>query len=172
MMTSVYPLELERLGLQAFSGLEKIDAAFETPDGKSLVLFSEEMFIKTTIHQNSESIERGKLEDLGIKNVSKIDAAMIWGRNGYAYLFSGDLYWRLGSDGKVENDYPRPMDVWRGVPYNISAAVSVGVKTYFFYERTFWPFDNQKMSVVDPPRLISSFFFDCPYPVHEDRQIC
>ncbi|KAG7159706.1 Matrix metalloproteinase-24-like [Homarus americanus] len=104
----------------------------------------------------------GKLTDLGV-NVSYLDTAMVWGHNGRIYLFSGDHYWRLGTDGRAEPDYPRDVTVWRGLPRNYSAAFTVRSSTYFLSGHVFWSFDSLKMRISEPPSLIAPYWFSCPY---------
>lgn len=165
-----YPKLIEQL-FRTLADIKSIDAAYETPGAKSIVFFSGDNFYKVSIGSTRRSLETGKLVDLGI-NSSRVDAAMIWGHNGHIYVFSGSQYWRLTDDGRAESDYPRHMGMWRGVPNNVTAAVSIQTKTYFFVGKVFWPFDNSKMAVDGPPRLISTFFLDCPYKHAKDRRLC
>lgn len=88
---------------------------------------------------------------------------MVWGHNGKTYLFSGHNYWRLDeAQEKVESDYPRDMDIWRGVPHDIDAVMQWhrnGI-TYFFKGMNFWRLDNRKMQVTDDsPRLYQEYWF-------------
>lgn len=63
------------------------------------------------------------LTDLGLpRDLSHVDAAMVWGHNSRTYFFSGTMYWRFDEEvGRIELDYPRDMSMWRGVGYNIDA---------------------------------------------------
>lgn len=64
------------------------------------------------------------LTDLGLpQDLDHIDAATVWGHNGKTYFFSGKEYWKFDEmEGRVELDYPRNINSWRGVPANIDAA--------------------------------------------------
>uniref|UniRef100_A0A6A7FZF8 Matrix metalloproteinase-2-like n=1 Tax=Hirondellea gigas TaxID=1518452 RepID=A0A6A7FZF8_9CRUS len=169
-MSDNYPIEFDRL-FKKTSDLSHVDAAYEEANTDTIVLFSGQMYYKITIAASGQFVEKGYLEDLGI-NATRVDAAMVWGHNGHVYIFSGNLYWRLEHNGRAGLDYPRNMGVWRGVPHNINAAVTVKTKTYFFSGRVYWPFDNLKMRVEGPPRLASSFWLDCPYHIERERQSC
>lgn len=51
---------------------------------------------------------------------------MVWGHNGKTYLFAGQQYWRMDeAQEKVEGDYPRDVNVWRGIPANMDAVFQV-----------------------------------------------
>lgn len=104
------------------------------------------------------------LTDLGLPaDLESIDAAMVWGHNGKTYLFSGSKYWRLEeTSGKIEPDYPRDVNIWRGVPQLIDAAFTWhknGI-TYFFKDNLFYQFDNRRMRVTpDSPKVSTDFWF-------------
>ena len=137
-----------------------IDAAFDTKDSK-LFLFSGKNYFIIKPH----TIEKkGTLEDLGLKNISKVDAAMRWQYNGRVYIFSGHQYWRMTND-KIDIDYPRDIVVWRGLPESVTISAILTKKgsgyTYFFSGNIFWIFDNLKMRVTSPPLSISSFWVAC-----------
>ena len=88
---------------------------------------------------------------------------MVWGHNGKTYLFSGRKYWRLeDSQDRVEPDYPRDMNIWRGIPYGLDAAFQwhrTG-SNYFFKGSLFWKFDNRKMKVTrDSPKNSVDWWF-------------
>lgn len=198
------------------SDLTKIDAVYERPHDKKIVFFIGNWIaiitgqacslIPTVIDQNpitgrkywvfsGNNPDPGypkPLTHLGLaKHIERIDAAMVWGHNGKTYLFSGNKYWRLEeTDGKVELDYPRDMDIWQGVPYDIDAAFQwhtnggssnwpaactcnwpcsntecgwfyfAGI-TYFFKGNKFYEFNNRKMSITaDSPKIATHFWFD------------
>ncbi len=64
------------------------------------------------------------LSQLGLPaKLTKVDAAFIWGYNLKTYFFAGGEYWRYDQAVmKTEVDYPRRMDLWKGIPYHIDAA--------------------------------------------------
>lgn len=107
-----YPIEHFWQGLPR--SLTHIDAIYERPqDGKIMFFVGQEYYLF-----NSNRIEPGypkPLTNLGLpQSLPRIDAALVWSHNGKTYLFYKDRYWKLDeSDGKVELDYPRPMDIWK-----------------------------------------------------------
>ncbi|XP_047489085.1 matrix metalloproteinase-2-like, partial [Penaeus chinensis] len=105
---------------------------------------------------------KGMLTDLGV-NATHIDAVMVWGHNGRTYLFSGNNYWRLDRRGMAEMDYPRDVNVWRGLPHNMSGAFTFRSVTYFLAGRVYWEFDNIAMRVIRSPYLMASHWLSCPY---------
>lgn len=79
--------------------------------------------------------EKGKdIRELGInvEYVDRIDAALTWGFNERVYIFSGDIYWRMSNESRhmsengkylrVDKGYPKPIDLWRGIPTPIDGA--------------------------------------------------
>jgi len=58
--------------------------------------------------------------------VTKIDAALVWPRNGRTYFFSGEQYWRYNSKKRVfDKGYPKNIaSAWRGLPSRIDSAFS------------------------------------------------
>ena len=75
------------------------------------------------------------------------------------------MYWRFDEDIQyVELDYPRDIQMWRNIPYNIDAVFQWHDKnTYFFKDKYFWEFDDQKMeSTQKSPKLIGEFWLQCP----------
>ena len=75
------------------------------------------------------------------------------------------MYWRFDEEEQyVELDYPRDLVMWRGIPYNIDAVFQWhDKKTYFFKEKYFWEFNDQRMQVsADSPKLIGELFLQCP----------
>ena len=45
---------------------------------------------------NQRLVETGPLRKLGLpENLSKIDAAFVWGHNGLTYFFADTMYWRF-----------------------------------------------------------------------------
>lgn len=126
-----------------------------------IVFFSGNTFYE--LDRMSRLVRSGRLSDLGI-NATKLDAAMRWGHNGRVYLFSGDRYWRLGARGdRVEMDYPRDIAVWRGLPPNYSAALTVLSQTYFFAGRAYWEFDVMRMRTNEAPALTAPYWLSCPF---------
>ncbi|KAK3876962.1 hypothetical protein Pcinc_018283 [Petrolisthes cinctipes] len=161
------------------TSIQKIDAVYETSRygagtntvwQDNLVFFSEDKFYE--LNRLSRLVRSGNLADLGI-NATKLDAAMRWGHNGRVYLFSRDRYWRLGAKGdRVEMDYPRDIAVWRGLPPNYSAALTILSHTYFFAGRVYWEFDVMKMRTMEPSALTAPYWFTCPFYNQRELNNC
>lgn len=153
------------------SGIDHIDACYETTDSRHIVIFSGDRYCKVLIDGSRPIVAEGSLTELGI-DATSVDAAMVWGHNGYAYVFSGSSYWRLDSSGKAQADYPRDIAVWGNIPSNLSAAITIGDQTYFFKEKVFYKFVNMKMSAEEHPTLISTYFLSCPHRDASQRVLC
>lgn len=126
-----------------------------------LVFFSGDKFYQ--LNRGFRLVQSGHLADLGV-NATKLDAAMRWGHNGRVYLFSGDRYWRLGAKGdRVEMDYPRDIAMWRGLPSNYSAVLTILSHTYFFAGRAYWEFDVMKMRTMGSSALTAPYWLSCPF---------
>ena len=56
-------------------------------------------------------------------DVTRIDAAFVWGYNMKTYLITGDMYWRYNENaGRMDDDYPRDMSMWKRVKLPVHAA--------------------------------------------------
>ncbi|RWS25275.1 matrix metalloproteinase-25-like protein [Leptotrombidium deliense] len=164
-------LQLERTSASEISlffynlpkNFEKIDAVYERPSDGKIVFFIGSEYWLFNLHYPESGYPR-PLTTLGFpENIKKIDAAMIWGHNGKTYFFTGHDYWRFDEKKqKVEPDYPRKMDIWKGVPYNVDAAFTWNKNgiTYFFKNHLMWSFDNRLMNISeDSPVIATSFWF-------------
>ena len=83
----------------------------------------------------------------------------------HSLQFAGTMYWRFDEEIQyVELDYPRDLQMWRGIPYNIDAVFQWhNRKTYFFKDKYFWEFDDKKMKASkNSPKLIGEFWLQCP----------
>ena len=75
------------------------------------------------------------------------------------------MYWRFDEDiQSVELDYPRDIQMWSGVPYNIDAVFqSQNGTTYFLKKKHFWEFNDIRMNVSKgSPQLIGEYWLKCP----------
>ncbi|OQR75284.1 72 kDa type IV collagenase-like, partial [Tropilaelaps mercedesae] len=139
-----------------------IDAVYENRRGEIHFFIGRELYVFM-----GQTLKPGyplPLSSLGLPlNVSRIDAAFIWGHNQKIYLFQDDLYWRFDEyDGMVEPDYPRHIRSWGGVPSRIDAAFTwTDQSTYFFKGRRFWRFHDKRMSIFNDSGSIVQFWFGC-----------
>lgn len=100
------------------------------------------------------------------QNVTKVDAAMVWNKNGATYLFSKIDFLRFNEENHLkEENYPKKIhENWHGIPNNIDAAIStVDGKTYFFKGDLYWSFNNYWIR-PEPgyPRRTSVAWLGCP----------
>lgn len=82
--------------------------------------------------------------------------------DGSSYVFKGDFYWLLTSDG-LATGYPRRISVdWDGLPGNLDAALTwADGKTFFFKGNKYWRFRNKRRD-LGYPKLISAGFAGIP----------
>ena len=68
-------------------------------------------------------------------DITKVDAAFVWLRNGRTYIFTGDDYYRYDERReRVDYQYPKKISsAWRGFPNDVdSVFVWKNDVTYFF----------------------------------------
>ena len=78
---------------------------------------------------------------------------------------SGDMYWRYDEEVQhIELDYPRDIQMWKGVPYDIDGVFQYhDKKTYFFKGKQFWEFNDERMEVAkSSPMASGEFWLHCP----------
>ncbi|XP_055935789.1 matrix metalloproteinase-2-like [Argiope bruennichi] len=160
-----YPVLIERFWHTLPIDIEKVDAVYERPIDTKIVFFTGKKFWLFSANQLESGYPR-PLTDLGLPDdLEHIDAAMVWGHNGKTYFFSGKEYWKFDeNEGRVELDYPRSINSWRGVPPSIDAAFQwTDGNTYFFKGTKFWKFIDIKMRIQSKgPSDIGGFWFKCP----------
>ncbi|KAG0722991.1 Matrix metalloproteinase-14 [Chionoecetes opilio] len=158
-----YPVKITRFWSKLPKNITHIDAVYErVHDGKIVFFIGDKFYV---CRGNQELLKVGRLKNLGLPaDLKKIDAAFVWGYNGRTYLFADTMYWRFDeSIQHVELDYPRAMDMWQGVPYNIDSAFKHNGTTYFFQGKVFWVFDDFRMKVKPKsPALSAPFWLGCP----------
>lgn len=158
-----YPAEISRFWTMLPRNITHIDAVYERPHDANIVFFIGDKFY--VCQGNHKLLKVGRLKNLGLpEDLKKIDAAFVWGYNGRTYLFADTMYWRFDETVQhVELDYPRAMDMWRGVPYGIDSAFKFNGTTYFFQGKVFWEFDDFRMKVKPKsPALSAPFWLGCP----------
>lgn len=99
------------------------------------------------------------------ESVQQVDAAMVWSKNGYTYLFSGSKFIRYDEESKrADENYPKYIhEKWNDIPNNLDAAISLeNDETYFFKGNLFWLFNNLYLRPEHGyPRRTSINWFDC-----------
>ncbi|UXI18425.1 hypothetical protein NH340_JMT04368 [Sarcoptes scabiei] len=92
---------------------------------------------------------------------SKIDAVTRIA-DGSTYVFKGQYYWRIDSNG-IADGYPRRIsNDWDGLTGNLDAALTwADGKTFFFKGNKYWRFKNMRMD-KGYPKLISTGFAGIP----------
>ncbi|XP_063993131.1 matrix metalloproteinase-14 isoform X3 [Diachasmimorpha longicaudata] len=131
-------------GIQALYGTRTIEA-----DDKD-----------TNVHQKTTSSPTGEEDDELCTN-PKVDT-MFNSAEGNTYVFKGDHYWKLTTNG-VASGYPRLIaNSWRGLPGDIDAAFTYkNGKTYFFKGSKYWRYVGKRMD-GDYPKDISEGFTGVP----------
>lgn len=83
-------------------------------------------------------------------------------QNGSTYVFKGDFYWKVLSNG-IADGYPRRItDDWGGLEGNLDASLTwSNGKTYFFKGGRYWRFTNKEMD-SGYPKLLSVGFEGIP----------
>nr|XP_045617604.1 matrix metalloproteinase-2-like [Procambarus clarkii] len=158
-----YPAEISRFWTMLPKNITHIDAVYERTHDANIVFFIGDKFY--VCQGNHQLMKVGGLKNLGLpEDLKKIDAAFVWGYNGRTYLFADTMYWRFDETIQhVELDYPRAMDMWRGVPYGIDSAFKFNGTTYFFQGKVFWEFDDFRMKVKPKsPALSAPLWLGCP----------
>ncbi|RWS14462.1 matrix metalloproteinase 1-like isoform X2, partial [Dinothrombium tinctorium] len=105
-------------------------------------------------------------------NVSNIDAALQWSKNGKLYFFKDDKYWRYehSKNPPIPHEYPKSISaIWKGLsqlPLDAAFQWTQNRKSYFFKDDVYWRF-NDNITAVEHnikapfPRLISQWWFSC-----------
>ena len=142
------PIELTSM----FPGLDRADAVYVNKDDNIVFFKGSRYYIYDRVI-NAQLTEEGSIYDKfrGLpEEVTKIDAAFIWKRNGRMYLFVGDDYYRYDESRQtIDIGYPRKIsDAWHGVPDNVEAGfVWRNDVTYFFKGTQFYRMDDRTISV-------------------------
>lgn len=99
------------------------------------------------------------------ESIQKVDAALVWSKNGRTYIFSGMKYTRFDEDRhSVDHGYPKEInEKWHGIPNNLDAAVSMtNEKTYFFKGDLYWLFNDHWLHPQNGyPRRTSISWLGC-----------
>jgi len=158
------PMELRSFWYGLPSHVNHVDAVYEKSDHDIVFFVGKKYYILAS----NSYLRNGPLPitELGLPDtLEKIDGAMRWGYNDKTYFFSGTMYWRFDEEIQyVELDYPRDLQMWGQIPYNIDAVFQWhNRKTYFFKDKYFWEFDDDRMTASkNSPELIGEFWLKCP----------
>jgi hypothetical protein len=135
-----------------FPGLDAADAVYVNKD-EQIVFFKGSRYYVYDRVDDARLVEEGSIYDKfkGLStDVTKIDAAFIWKKNGRMYLFAGDDYYRYDETRqRIDYGYPRKIrDAWKGVPDNVDAVfIWSNDVTYFFKDTQFYRMDDRTITV-------------------------
>ncbi|KAI3386795.1 hypothetical protein SNEBB_008989 [Seison nebaliae] len=81
-----------------------------------------------------------------------LDAAFVWSGNQKTYFIKGNKYWRYSiysnEMARIDDGYPKPLNLWEGLPSNIKAAFqNKNHVTYFLGDNGFYAFDDINFTV-------------------------
>ena len=142
------PLELDSL----FPGLDRADAVYVNRED-NIVFFKGARYYVYKSVLSAQLLEEGSIYDKfkGLsREVTKVDAAFIWKRNGRMYIFADDDYYRYDElKRRIDYGYPRKIkNAWHGVPDNVDAVfIWRNDKTYFFKGSQFYRMDDTTLTV-------------------------
>lgn len=125
---SGYPVRFNEIFSKLPAHVTYIDAIYERPTDGAIIIFNAFQY---WVFDGNDFIDDSprSISDYGFdENVTKIDAAMVWSKNGKTYLFAGEKFIRYDEETKRidTNNYPAKIsEKWRGIPNNIDAATSV-----------------------------------------------
>ncbi|XP_017483196.1 PREDICTED: matrix metalloproteinase-14-like [Rhagoletis zephyria] len=112
---------------------------------------------KTTSSSDPDPSAEGPdlCQDSSVDSVTRI-------ADGSTYVFKGDYYWRIESNG-IADGYPRRISAdWDGLPGNLDSSLTwADGKTFFFKGNKYWRFKNMRMD-KGYPKLISTGFAGIP----------
>ena len=142
-----------------------IDAVHEGFDGNLWFFIGQDIYA----FKKRDLAYKTTLSKIGIDSkIKKIDAIFRWHYNKRLYIFSGDYYWRLKSNGEtVDTGYPQ------GIPrifhdvYDIDTAFDDGTALFFMIGDKYFAFDDEKMRMDRmKPESIGVNFLNCFEPIN------
>ncbi|XP_061445037.1 matrix metalloproteinase-25 [Rhineura floridana] len=165
-LVSLEPAQTMRFWNGLPQDLKAIDAVYERVNDSQIVFFIGSRFWVFTDTRVNPGYPR-PTSDLGLPPGTVVGAVFVWPHNGKTYLFEKDRYWRYDDRmGQVEQGYPKPVTLWKGVPNDLDDITSWNEgETYFFKDTEFWKFSGGSVE-SDPgyPRSISRHWMYCEGP--------
>ncbi|XP_053219501.1 matrix metalloproteinase-25 isoform X1 [Podarcis raffonei] len=165
-LVSLEPAQTLRFWNGLPQDFKAIDAAYERANDSQIVFFIGPRFWVFTNTQVNPGYPR-PVSDLGLPPRTVVGAVFVWPHNGKTYLFEKDQYWRYDDRmGRVEQGYPKPVSLWKGVPNDLDDITSWNEgDTYFFKDTQFWKFTGGSVeSDAGYPRFISHHWLHCEGP--------
>ncbi|XP_075773468.1 LOW QUALITY PROTEIN: matrix metalloproteinase-25 [Pelodiscus sinensis] len=140
-LVSLEPAQTQRFWMGLPTDLGAIDAVYERSNDSKIIFFIGPHFWVFTDTRADPGSPR-PITDLGLPPGATVEAAFVWGHNGRTYLFENSRYWRFDDRaGAVEPGYPRPLNLWKGVPAGLDDIISWNDgSTYFFKGSQYWRF--------------------------------
>ncbi|XP_050305014.1 matrix metalloproteinase-14-like isoform X2 [Anthonomus grandis grandis] len=159
-----YPTKIHRMFPELPKEIRKIDAAYQRPNGDIILFTGKELWI----YNGVKFLENSPLPlsyYAGLPDyLDGVDAVQNWAKNGKTYIYKNSRFWRYDEETKkMDDDYPKHIERWRGVPGNLNAAITWtdGI-TYFFKGELFWTFDNNWiMTTHTSPMPIAPIWLGC-----------
>ncbi|XDV18583.1 hypothetical protein PO909_024242 [Leuciscus waleckii] len=141
-----------------------INAAYERSDGKFVFFKGDKYWVFNEAKMEEGYPKTFKELGTGLPR-DKLDAAVFYTPTGNTYFFRGTKYYRFNEESRsVDSDYPKPINVWQGVPDNIKGAFMSedGAHTYFYKANKYWKFNNQQLK-VEPgfPKSVLTNWMGC-----------
>ena len=127
---------------------DKVDASFTWKNGKSY-FFSGSNYWRFSDRKPDPGYP--KPIEKGFDGIpDNVDAAFVWSGNEKIYFFKGSQYWKFDPEARppVDEDYPRPVTNWEGIPEFIDDALQYdNGYTYFFKQGEYYRFDDMRFKV-------------------------
>ncbi|KAI5619916.1 matrix metalloproteinase-14 precursor [Silurus asotus] len=128
---------------------DSINAAYERADGKFVFFKGDKFWEFSEATMDAGYPKTFKELGTGLPK-DRIDAALFYTPNGHTYFFRGSKYYRFNESRRfVDPEYPKPINMWNGVPDDIKGAFINDNRayTYFYKANKYWKFNNKQVRV-------------------------